>query len=294
MPIPPRPIPTRPTQRQRAPRPGSSVPRKSLPTTQQHLDWRAEVALLGEVGARSVPGRLGGLRGGKGVSPVGSPGGSPGGGEAHGQGQGQGQDDGVKGRREVGLEGLIADGRGKREKRTTTATTLGFDFIPNPSVLALPDDPTPAPTGTPKGKGTSSLLTASKSTPSSATRAATPNLAGTPTTPALLASPSSGSETEPESDSGADEFDDWEHIPSVSVSSHGERGRDENVDSDGEEDVIVLGEMDLEEEVESLGVGVERVALETTVVKGKEGKAGKADKGKRGKGKSYAAVALGA
>ncbi|WWD19544.1 hypothetical protein CI109_104005 [Kwoniella shandongensis] len=238
MPIPPRPIPTsgrtahRPNQAHRSsPRPGAAVPRKSLPLTSS-LDWRAEVALLNELG----PGSAG--KGARSV-PVSSKIGS----------KVKEKEKEVEGKREVGLEGLILDGRGKREKRATTATTLGFDFIPNPSVLALPDT-SPFPNN-PKP---SSLLTTSKSitsgsnrpSPAIAAASASP-LAGTPMTPGLLARSTSDAEDE-------EDDDGWEH---VQLDSTEREMDDENVNSDGEEDVIVLGdlELELEEDMQQLGLG---------------------------------------
>ncbi|KAL0245770.1 hypothetical protein I308_104906 [Cryptococcus tetragattii IND107] len=211
MPIPSRPIPN-PRHRQRPTRPGTAVPRKSLSATpQNNADWRAEMALLPEVGPKSVPMRLSGSmsREAKELSSS------------------------VEGKRDVGLERLIVDGKDKRGKRATTATTLGFDFVANPHVIALseseipnaPDDPVPRPI---------SLLTTTKSA-SARPDATSSALSNTPVTPALLA-------TRPDSD-GEDEDDhsddDWEHISALSRPEQVEL-RDENVCSDGEEDVIVL------------------------------------------------------
>lgn len=273
MPIPSRPIPN-PRHRQRPTRPGAAVPRKSLSATPQNTaDWHAEMALLPEVGPKSVPMKLSGSMGREAKELSRS----------------------VEGKRDVGLERLIMDGRDKRGKRSmstsnaahlecfinaviaTTATTLGFDFVTNPQVIALsegeipnaPDDLVPKPI---------SLLTTTKSTLAhpDATSGA---LFNTPTTPALLAT-RSDSDGEDEDDHGDD---DWEHISALSRPEQVEQ-RDENVCSDGEEDVIVLGEMEMEDDVAHLELGPKK-------------KDGKNDKKavvtKEEKHKSYAAVALG-
>jgi hypothetical protein len=96
----------------------------------------------------------------------------------------------------------------------TTATSLGFDFIPNPSIMALPEYPTPA---------ISFKNKLSTSTPSP--------LANTPNTPALIP-------TQPEEE----EDDDWDHITEFQ-----ERKGTEVEEDDG--DIIVLGEIELEEVV---------------------------------------------
>lgn len=159
----------------------------------------------------------------------------------------------------------------------TTATTLGFDFVTNPQVIALsegeipnaPDDLVPKPI---------SLLTTTKSTsthPDPTSRA----LSNTPTTPALLAT-RSDSDGEDEDDHGDD---DWEHISALSRAEQVEE-RDENMCSDGEEDVIVLGEMEMEEDMAHLELGPKNKDdknTKKTVVTKEE------------KHKSYAAVALG-
>jgi hypothetical protein len=100
MPVPPRPIPARnnrSTTRSTQPRPGTSVPRKSA-VSYEKSDWRDEISLLaGADRARSLPGHscvklVSGIR----DEPV---------------------VEAVKGRREVDVDGLIADGKGRREKR---------------------------------------------------------------------------------------------------------------------------------------------------------------------------------
>ncbi|WVF73109.1 hypothetical protein IAT40_007928 [Kwoniella sp. CBS 6097] len=271
MPIPPRPIPTHPRHRhhqQQRPRPSPSaspalssspspasasvVPRKlGAIGTSSSLDWRAEITLLNELDrARSVP--------------------------REGSGSGINEDER---KIEVGLEGLIEESRGKREKRATTATTLGFDFIPNPSIVALPDEDTDINVGAgancQKGKSLpKSLLSATKTMPNSTSRFKPVALANSSSPPVLPLFGPSGTPATPglipqqaQSPSEEDEEDDWEllHIPSISQSGHrrvqnvdidreedsyGEDGGDE--DAEEEEDVIILGEMELEDEVERL------------------------------------------
>lgn len=104
-------------------------------------------------------------------------------------------------------------------------------------------------------------------------------LFNTPTTPALLAT-RSDSDGEDEDDHGDD---DWEHISALSRPEQVEQ-RDENVCSDGEEDVIVLGEMEMEDDMAHLELGPIKKDGENdkkTIVTKEE------------KHKSYAAVALG-
>ncbi|OCF61202.1 hypothetical protein L486_00848 [Kwoniella mangroviensis CBS 10435] len=235
MPIPPRPIPVHHPRhphhsRQTRPKPGSSVPRKSG-ITSSSLEWRAEIALLNELGPKSVPLPL------------------------HLSGNGNGNSKGVKmvnkkdnesekdvkegemvGRREVGLRELIDDGRGKREKRATTATTLGFDFIPNPTILTLPDIDADSSFNK---KKSSSLLTISKSSPIGPS--STP-LENTPLTPGLLPQPSSSPEPEPGPElEDEDQEDDWEYIPSLSSQRN-------VVDNEDDHDIIILGELELEDD----------------------------------------------
>jgi hypothetical protein len=97
----------------------------------------------------------------------------------------------------------------------TTATSLGFDFIPNPSIMALPEYPS------------SAINVKSKLTPSNATP-----LAATPNTPALIP-------TQPE-----EEDDDWDHITEFQETKGAAPKGDED---DG--DIIILGEIELEEVV---------------------------------------------
>ncbi|OCF38232.1 hypothetical protein I316_00458 [Kwoniella heveanensis BCC8398] len=301
MPIPPRPIPTHSRHRhpQRArgsaspasasvsssPSPASAaLTRKSMTLANpSSLDWRAEITLLNELDrARSVP--VGATRnvqminknqllavndfkkrdviGGADVTSK------------------EGIDAG-KGKMEVGLEGLIEDSqaRGKREKRATTATTLGFDFIPNPSIVALPETDAETSASGHRAKA-KSLLSTTKSTTSAAaapvpmpiavggTRTLSPPLlSGTPGTPGLVplqshSQPPSEEEEEEEDD---EEEEEWEllHIPSASQqpshrrSENAEKGMDEGKGKydngdEVEDDVIVLGEMELEDEVERL------------------------------------------
>lgn len=295
MPIPPRPIPNHgPRGGMRAHRPGTSVPRKAMSAAvaaAQHLDWRAEVALLGEASAsasathhpRSAP--LLGV----------SPGSGPGSPSTSGSGlrivermrevkQQKEREERAKEKEalaavedgaseqpsrtaEVSLEGLIAQSKGKREKRgesghagyqtmadhaATTATTLGFDFVPNPTVVALPDSVDPAPPGptatcntpvayspidvTVNGPAaasdptdTSALLSTSRdmkaraallwggkpASPSSADSAATPGsaLPRTPCTPGLIPATGPQGVVRVVEDEDTSESDsDWEHI----------------------------------------------------------------------------------
>jgi len=97
----------------------------------------------------------------------------------------------------------------------TTATSLGFDFITNPSIMALPEYPTSAINVKPK-------LSPSNATP----------LAATPNTPALIP-------TQPE-----EEDDDWDHITEF---QENKRAAAEGDEDDG--DIIILGEIELEEVV---------------------------------------------
>ncbi|WWC91612.1 uncharacterized protein L201_006558 [Kwoniella dendrophila CBS 6074] len=248
MPIPTRPIPVHPRHHHHhhnqnrsnsnKPGSGSSVPKKYL---QNSLDWRSEIALLNELGSKSVPSstshqhiqtKLSGL----GVKLIQKK-------DIKLSDQVNEQD--VKGKRDVNLEDLIEDCKGKREKRATTATTLGFDFIPNPTILTLPDTIEDDSSSLSLNRK-SSLLSTSKSTP-------TPNntanlnhlknqvespLQNTPVTPGLIAqadSPISADEEEEEDE------DDWEYVPSVS------KKKDNNIEGDEEDDMIILGELELED-----------------------------------------------
>lgn len=182
----------------------------------------------------------------------------------------------ISGERGVCPISFIHHGRFADMIIATTATTLGFDFVANPHVIALseseipnaPDDPVPRPI---------SLLTTTKSA-SARPHAISSALSNSPATPALLA-------TRPDSD-GEDEDDhsddDWEHISALSRPEQVEL-RDENVCSDGEEDVIVLGEMEMEDDLAHLELGPKKDDKDNkkTVVTKEE------------KHKSYAAVALG-
>ncbi|WWD03558.1 hypothetical protein V865_001612 [Kwoniella europaea PYCC6329] len=233
MPIPPRPIPVHHPRhphhaRQTKPKPGSSVPRKSG-ITSSSLEWRAEIALLNELGPKSVPLplHLSGNGNSKGVKMIH---------KKDNENEKDTNDGEMGGRREVGLRELIDDGRGKREKRATTATTLGFDFIPNPTILTLPDtDSSPSP----NGKKSSSLLTISKSSPIGPSSSPLEN---TPLTPGLLPQPSSSPEPGPELED-EDQEDDWEYIPSLSSQRN-------VVDNDDDHDIIILGELELEDDVD--------------------------------------------
>ncbi|TYJ57072.1 hypothetical protein B9479_002173 [Cryptococcus floricola] len=297
MPIPPRPIPN---HRHRAPprpspsstnRPGSNVPRKSLPSSSSAFcsgsgEWRAEMALLPELRASSAGGRFGALS--PTATATAGPSSATAGGALIREGGrpspsssplGEGQVHERDGRREVPLERLINDGRGKREKRATTAATLGFDFVPNPSVIALPEMEDEAKPG---------LLTSTKSTAPAALAPpdrASPALSATPTTPALFSTHLLHPDASSDSESESEGEDDWEHVSMFgrAEDEEGDEERDENVDSDGEEDVIVLGEMEMEEDMS-------RLDLAAPAATGKGKKEGK--KEKRGK-VSYAAAALG-
>ena len=166
MPLPPRPIHIR-----QHPRPGTSVPRKSTLAVD---DWRAELPLAPGQGPRSLPSA--------GVQVVT---------KSVAEGMRTTQGSLIRPAMEVDVGMLVHDGKGRREKRgawsvleeasgltgaATTATTLGFDFIANPSVLNIPE--------------TTRHLT---------------KLSSTPQTPALVAGSS------PMSLPVEDE--EWEHIP---------------------------------------------------------------------------------
>ena len=99
MPIPPRPIPAsnRPSTSTRM-RPGSSVPRKSLQSLDK-LDWRSEISLLNDTHSRSLPPSSGV----KVVDQI--------------KEQTAKATEANNGAVEVGIEGLIEEGKGKREKR---------------------------------------------------------------------------------------------------------------------------------------------------------------------------------
>ena len=99
----------------------------------------------------------------------------------------------------------------------TTATSLGFDFITNPSIVALPEYPTSAIDVKPK-------LSLASATP----------LAATPNTPALIP-------TQPEEE----EDDDWDHITEFQETKGSAMGKGDEDDGD----IIILGEMELEEAV---------------------------------------------
>lgn len=141
----------------------------------------------------------------------------------------------------------------------TTATSLGFDFIQNPTIMALPDHPS----------STSNSITAVKGLVG--TTAATP-LGVTPNTPALIPTLPKDSDIDPDADVDEDEDeDDWEYITEFEDQSLKIKG--EKVD-DG--DIIILGEMDLGDHAHVHGTGD---SLD----------AGKDKKGYR-RDKSYAAV----
>ncbi|ORX40675.1 hypothetical protein BD324DRAFT_647594 [Kockovaella imperatae] len=220
MPIPPRPIPN--SQRVR---PGTSVPRKSL-VALDRVDWRSEISILTDY-PRSLPtGSISGVRLEKALPKPSSV-------EAASSASRN-----VK--REVDMESLIADSLGKREKRSTTATTLGFDFVPNVSIVALPDDPAPS-----SSRSTPSLLTQTKSIPGAfpSKGRASPALSVTPATPALIPH-------RPQAEEEEDDLDEWEHVDALREPSEEEER--EGADSQSEEDVIVLGELELEDEFDQV------------------------------------------
>ncbi|ORY26700.1 hypothetical protein BCR39DRAFT_252116 [Naematelia encephala] len=201
MPIPPRPIPSRPNAAPRSSRPGTSVPRKSALSTCS--DWRAEIALLPH-----APKSLPSSHGVKLTSTL---------------AKSLPKDESGPPRREVDLQGLVLDGKGKREKRATTATSLGFDFISTPQILTLPDTAPSFNINTNTNTNANANANTITSTPkASPTISPSISLSATPTTPGLL----------PVIQAEADEEDDWERI-------------EELEDDDG--DMIVLGELELED-----------------------------------------------
>ena len=194
----------------------------------------------------------------------------------------------------------------------TTATTLGFDFIPNPSIMTLPDTTTTTTTlpcrnrVEPRGgsiQPRSSLLTTSKSHLSTVKTinskgVASPTLSNTPSTPALLPARVTGTED--------DDDEDWEHVSplddadidnDIHSGSNGVVSDDrEEVDSQGEEDVIVLGELELEDESDQVdNRRAEKHAAKVVVgVSGDKVTSGILQGGKATRGVSYAAVLGGA
>lgn len=149
----------------------------------------------------------------------------------------------------------------------TTATSLGFDFIPNPAVLALPDAPSMSPR----------TLTS-------------------PTTPALI--PSSSSPLQPPTPIEGEADEDWEYVslpPSYSSrrstlpflpadeTAGGED--DEGAGDEDDGDMILLGEMDLGgDEVDDLANGHAQWAGQGSK------RDAKAAKGRSAMGVSYAAA----
>lgn len=152
-----------------------------------------------------------------------------------------------EGMREVELEGLINDGKAKREKRgestyrylcggmradgvATTATSLGFDFVPNPCITALPDTEVDNKTKPRNIAGTSS-----------AAKEGALGLVATPQTPGLVRE---SAELEEEED------DEWERVSAFSTGQclppRGIKGDD--MEDEGE--VVVLGELELEDDFE--------------------------------------------
>lgn len=173
---------------------------------------------------------------------------------------------------EVGLEALIEEGKGRREKRgehtctcemvetggcsraATTATALGFDFIANPSITALPDD-----------------VPAATAIPARVHSKTTADLEATPQTPGLLPQRVDAQEDEDEDE---DEDDGWERISAYCDDDV--RAPDAaELESGLYDDLIVLGELELEDPVEAAEARAE-------------------DKGtKKGRGKVSYAAALG-
>jgi len=136
----------------------------------------------------------------------------------------------------------------------TTATLLGFDFVANPTITTLPDSPS-----------SSSLASALPSLPFQASDGI-PGLASTPLTPGL--------------DLEAELYEDdneWERISSCSEGEgERERGRD-----DAEDDMIVLGELELEDAVDEAELA--SVSIQSACYLGlKEGSGGKTKKGRSG------------
>ncbi|WWC64697.1 uncharacterized protein I303_107308 [Kwoniella dejecticola CBS 10117] len=249
MPIPPRPIPVHHPRHHRHPKAGSSVPgnrpRKSgvsaSSALSSSLDWRSEINLLNELGPRSAPTTsTGGVRGSNLVNMVQTK-------PAPSSGCKE-----VEGKREVGIGELIQDGKGKREKRATTATTLGFDFIPNPTVLALDDFDPDSTCCEPKAVSLLSPLSTSKGRGTPIANNTSLGGISTPNTPTLEAQTSSSLSSEPEDEDEDELEEDWEYIqiPSLNgkanANANARDNVDDNVDSEGEEDVIVLGELELE------------------------------------------------
>jgi bromodomain-containing protein 8 len=133
----------------------------------------------------------------------------------------------------------------------TTATSLGFDFIPNPTIVALPDQ---ASTSTSHSAAIPFKNRCKLATSSSSPSTSSP-LANTPSTPALV--PTQDQEVD-------DEDDDWEHVTDFAESKR------ESEHDDG--DMIFLGELELEDRIEAAQV------------------VNKGGKARRGKDKTYAAV----
>lgn len=135
----------------------------------------------------------------------------------------------------------------------TMATTLGFDFIANPTITAISDTPCSASTASSLPACDKPLKTISTTTLSIA-----------PRTPGL----------EPAAEQDDDD-DEWEHISSC---SEGERRRNE-----GEEDMIVLGELELDD-------AVDHVETTGVVREGKLERSGKEKAGKEKRRLTYAAM----
>ncbi|WWC71913.1 uncharacterized protein I206_105872 [Kwoniella pini CBS 10737] len=147
----------------------------------------------------------------------------------------------IKSKREVCLNELIKDGKGKREKRVTTATSLGFDFIPNNIILTLPNSCDQSISNL------TSLLNKSKVKSISQLK---DNDDLTTCLKETQFSILSNSEPEDEDEIDFD-LNDWEFIPSLNNNKNNNNNNfieeDDNLNSEGEEDVIILGELELDD-----------------------------------------------
>ena len=182
---------------------------------------------------------------------------------------------------DVDLQGLIESGKGKREKRgksfpllvvpsvgrrghaliqVTTATSLGFDFVANPTTIVLPE--------TTEEEAASSKFSMRAETPS---------------TPALVPSLGAGindniDEEEDGEEEDEEEMDDeWEHVSYAGLGLTREEQEEED------DAVVVFGELELEDEVD-----VEKVPED--LVGGKKLPGAKSVGKGSGKGVSYAAA----
>ena len=123
----------------------------------------------------------------------------------------------------------------------TTATTLGFDFVANPAIVALPD----TPASYSSSKSTPSLLTQARAiAPANppAKGRVSPALSTTPTTPALIPHTQT---------TDNDDLDDWEHIDALPEAEE-EDGKRSGGEVD--DDLIVLGEFELEDDFNRIDI----------------------------------------